>query len=72
MMQLSLAGSGVMSDYYPPESEGGFMSQVNHNALRAAQNKAVIARFLGRADMWLEANQQMKAAVNMPWYRREQ
>lgn len=48
------------------------MSQasVNHNALRAAQNKAVIARFLGLGDMWKQANQQMKAAVNMPWYRR--
>ncbi|HAU8267718.1 TPA: host cell division inhibitory peptide Kil [Kluyvera intermedia] len=46
--------------------------QINHNALRAAQNKAVIARFLGMADMWLQANEQMKAAVNMPWYRRMQ
>lgn len=46
--------------------------QINHNALRAAQNKAVIARFLGMADMLLQANEQMKAAVNMPWYRRMQ
>ena len=43
---------------------------VNHQALMAAQSKAVIARFLGDAGMWLQANQQMKQAVSMPWYRR--
>ncbi|ELQ6225976.1 host cell division inhibitory peptide Kil [Cronobacter turicensis] len=48
------------------------MPHVNHNALRAAQSKAAIARFLGNGDMWLEANQQMKQAVSMPWYRRPQ
>ncbi|ELY2556072.1 host cell division inhibitory peptide Kil [Cronobacter sakazakii] len=45
---------------------------VNHQALMAAQSKAVIARFLGDAGMWLQANQQMKQAVSMPWYRRTQ
>ncbi|MDI6446198.1 host cell division inhibitory peptide Kil [Cronobacter dublinensis] len=48
------------------------MPHVNHHALRAAQSKAVIARFLCDAGMWLQANQQMKAAVSMPWYRRPQ
>ena len=46
------------------------MSHVNHAALQAAQSKAVIARFLGNAVMWLQANEQMKSAMNMPWYRR--
>ncbi|ELX9578610.1 host cell division inhibitory peptide Kil [Escherichia coli] len=46
--------------------------QINHNALKAAQVKAVIARYLGNAEMWIAANEQMKAAVNMPWYRRVQ
>ncbi|MFW0839276.1 host cell division inhibitory peptide Kil [Cronobacter sakazakii] len=45
---------------------------VNHQALMAAQSKAVIARFLGDAGMLLQANKQMKAAVSMPWYRRPQ
>ncbi|MFW1003871.1 host cell division inhibitory peptide Kil, partial [Cronobacter sakazakii] len=31
------------------------MPHVNHNALRAAQSKAVIARFLGDSGMWLQA-----------------
>ncbi|HBA6601597.1 TPA: host cell division inhibitory peptide Kil [Escherichia coli] len=43
---------------------------INHQMLRAAQNKAVIAIFLRDGDMWLAANQQMKAAAGMPWYRR--
>ncbi|EQA3420198.1 host cell division inhibitory peptide Kil [Cronobacter dublinensis] len=45
---------------------------VNHQALMAAQNKAIIARFLGNGDMLLQAYQQMKQAVSMPWYRRPQ
>ena len=39
--------------------------------LRAAQNKAVIARFIGDSKMWLEANKAMKSAINIPWYRRK-
>lgn len=43
---------------------------INHLALRAAQNKAVIARFIGDGEMWLQANDQMKAACGYPLYRR--
>ncbi len=43
---------------------------INHQVLRAAQNKAVIARFIGDSKMWLEANKAMKSAINLPWYRR--
>lgn len=45
-------------------------SMINHRALRAAQNKAVIARFIGDGDMWIQANGQMKAACGYPLYRR--
>lgn len=44
---------------------------INHQMLRAAQNKAVIARFIGDSKMWLEANKAMKSAINLPWYRRK-
>lgn len=43
---------------------------INHAALRSAQNKAVIARFIGDGEMWLQANEQMKAACGYPLYRR--
>lgn len=36
---------------------------INHSLLKAAQSKAVIARYLGNAQMWLQANEQMKSAV---------
>lgn len=42
---------------------------INHNMLRAAQNKALIARFIGDSAMWMEANEEMKKAAGMPWYR---
>ncbi|VED36712.1 putative host killing protein [Escherichia coli] len=90
MMHFQLAGSGVMSAFYPHESElsrrvkqliraakettGGVMRNeiaINHQMLRAAQNKAVIARFIGDSKMWLEANKAMKSAINLPWYRRK-
>lgn len=38
---------------------------INHQMLRAAQNKAVIARFIGDSKMWLEANKAMKSAINL-------
>ncbi|EES3895051.1 host cell division inhibitory peptide Kil [Escherichia coli] len=44
---------------------------INHQMLRAAQNKAVIARFIGDSKMWIEANKAMKSAINLPWYRRK-
>lgn len=43
---------------------------INQNKLKAAQSKAVIARFLGDGRMWLQANEEMKSAINHPWYRR--
>lgn len=43
---------------------------INHMALRIAQNKAIIARFIGDGEMWLQANEQMKAACCYPLYRR--
>ncbi|MBJ9866302.1 host cell division inhibitory peptide Kil [Citrobacter amalonaticus] len=43
---------------------------INHNKLKAAQSKAVIARFLGDGRMWKQANDAMKSAINLPWYRR--
>ncbi|EEC7793332.1 host cell division inhibitory peptide Kil [Escherichia coli] len=43
---------------------------INHQMLRAAQNKAVIARFIGDSKMF-EANKAMKSAINLPWYRRK-
>ncbi|RAP72971.1 host cell division inhibitory peptide Kil [Candidatus Erwinia dacicola] len=45
-------------------------SAVNHSALKAAQSKAVIARYLGDGRMWQEAHEAMKTAINMPWYRK--
>lgn len=42
---------------------------INHLALREAQNKAAIARFIGDGKMWLEANEQMKKACGHPLYR---
>lgn len=41
----------------------------NKKELRAAQNKAVIARFIGDGKMWIEANEQMKKACGHPLYR---
>lgn len=43
---------------------------INHNKLKAAQSKAVIARFLGDGRMWKEAHEAMKTAINHPWYRK--
>ncbi len=43
---------------------------IDHNKLKAAQSKAVIARYLGDGRMWLQASEEMKSAINHPWYRR--
>lgn len=43
---------------------------IDQLALRAAQNKAIIARFIGDGEMWTQANEQMKAACGYPLYRR--
>ncbi|EJP5180906.1 host cell division inhibitory peptide Kil [Salmonella enterica] len=44
--------------------------RINHNKLRAAQNKSLIARFIGDACMWMQAGKQMKEACRYPLYRR--
>ncbi|EPL4123816.1 host cell division inhibitory peptide Kil [Citrobacter amalonaticus] len=44
--------------------------RINHNKLKAAQSKAVIARYLGDGRMWKQANDAMKSAINLPWYRK--
>ncbi|MDR7940117.1 host cell division inhibitory peptide Kil [Enterobacter soli] len=44
---------------------------INHSALKAAQSKAVIARYLGDGRMWQQAHEAIKTAINMPWYRRQ-
>lgn len=44
---------------------------INHIALRAAQNKAIIARFMGDGEMLTQADKQMKAACGYPLYRRK-
>ncbi|URR12050.1 host cell division inhibitory peptide Kil [Citrobacter portucalensis] len=43
---------------------------INHNMLRAAQNKALIARFIGDSVMLMSAYNDMKAAIGFPWYRK--
>lgn len=43
---------------------------INHNMLRAAQNKALIARFIGDNEMLMSAYNDMKAAIGFPWYRK--
>ncbi|EHJ6097934.1 host cell division inhibitory peptide Kil [Escherichia coli] len=43
---------------------------INHQMLRAAQNKVVIARFIGDSEMWMSAYNDMKAAIGFPWHRK--
>ncbi|MCD0236438.1 host cell division inhibitory peptide Kil [Enterobacter kobei] len=43
---------------------------INQSLLKAAQSKAVIARYLGDGRMWKEAHEAMKSAINLPWYRK--
>ncbi len=49
---------------------GGGQIMINHNMLRAAQNKALIARFIGDGLMWMSAYNDMKAAIGFPWHRK--
>lgn len=39
---------------------------INHLALRAAQNKLVIAKFLGDGDMWKQAMDAARDACGFP------
>ncbi|HCR1140781.1 TPA: host cell division inhibitory peptide Kil [Klebsiella aerogenes] len=43
--------------------------KINHTLLKLAQIKARIARKNGDGAKWMEANEEMKAAAGMPWYR---
>ncbi|AMG55222.1 host cell division inhibitory peptide Kil [Salmonella enterica] len=42
---------------------------INHPLLRLAQQKARDARQNGDGAKWMEANEEMKRAAGMPWYR---
>lgn len=39
---------------------------INHLALRAAQNKLVIAQFIGDSEMWMSGQQDVKKAMSYP------
>lgn len=43
--------------------------KINHEKLKLAQRKARLARLLGDGLKWMEANEEMKIAAGMPWYR---
>ena len=42
---------------------------INHQLLRQAQQKARDAREQRNGLKWMEANEEMKRAAGMPWYR---
>ncbi|ENQ9598357.1 host cell division inhibitory peptide Kil [Enterobacter hormaechei] len=42
---------------------------INHQLLRMAQQKARDAREQRNGAKWMEANEEMKRAAGMPWYR---
>jgi len=42
---------------------------INHQLLRQAQQKARDAREQRNGLKWMEANEEMKKAAGMPWYR---
>lgn len=42
---------------------------INHELLRQAQQKARDAREQRNGVKWMEANEEMKRAAGMPWYR---
>lgn len=42
---------------------------INHKLLVQAQQKARTARQNGDGAKWMEANEEMKKAAGMPWYR---
>ena len=43
--------------------------KINHEKLKLAQRKARLARLMGDGLKWMEANEEMKIAAGMPWYR---
>ncbi|HCL6635824.1 TPA: host cell division inhibitory peptide Kil [Citrobacter freundii] len=42
---------------------------INHQLLRMAQKKARDAKAQRNGAKWMEANEEMKKAAGMPWYR---
>ena len=42
---------------------------INHQLLRMAQKKARDAKAQRNGAKWMEANEEMKRAAGMPWYR---
>ncbi|EED3074859.1 host cell division inhibitory peptide Kil [Salmonella enterica subsp. enterica serovar Enteritidis] len=42
---------------------------INHQLLRMAQKKARDAKSQRNGAKWMEANEEMKRAAGMPWYR---
>ncbi|WP_435367339.1 hypothetical protein [Lelliottia amnigena] len=46
------------------------MPSFNQFQLKAAQNKALIARTIGDGAMWVSAYNDMKKAIGYPWHRR--
>ncbi len=42
---------------------------INHQLLRMAQQKARDAIEQRNGNKWMEANEEMKRAAGMPWYR---
>lgn len=42
---------------------------INHHLLRMAQQKARDAKAQRNGAKWMEANEEMKRAAGMPWYR---
>lgn len=43
--------------------------KINHQLLRMAQQKARDAKAQRNGAKWMEANEEMKKAAGMPWYR---
>jgi hypothetical protein len=86
MMHLSPIGGGIMSAYsqlnpnypnvfavlfvLPVSTWRVYVTSYKSQPAQSSQSKAVIARYLGNAQMWLQANEQMKSAVGIPWYRK--
>lgn len=59
--QMLIAGFGHIVEHKPTFKQF---------QLKAAQNKAVIARGIGDGAMWMSAYNDMKAAIGYPWHRR--
>ena len=65
------ADTEPLADAYrwPTGTGRGESMTINHPLLRLAQQKARDARQNGDGAKWMEANEEMKRAAGMPWYR---